>query len=63
MKRLAIIALLFLSPFTSATEIEEVVVKAPRIVIALEKLAETHKKNPVTGNWHYIEKKESRKRA
>lgn len=64
MKKLAILALVFLSPFTSATEIEEVVVKAPRIVIALEKISLNHKQNPITGNWHYIkEKKETPKKA
>lgn len=63
MKRLALAALLFLSPFTSATEIEEVVVKAPKITIVLEKIALNHKRNPITGNWHYVEKKEKSKKA
>ena len=63
MKKIALVALLFLSPFTSATEIEEVVVKAPRIVIALEKLSLNHVQNPITGKWHYVEKKEKPKKA
>jgi len=61
MKKLALIALVFLSPFTSATEIEEIVVKAPRITIAFEKLSSNHKRNPITGNWHYVKKKEEKR--
>jgi hypothetical protein len=63
MKRLALVALLFLSPFVSATEIEEVVVKAPKITIALEKLSLNHVQNPITGKWHYIKKEEKRNKA
>jgi hypothetical protein len=47
MKRYALVVLCFLSSFASANDIE--------LVIA--KLSETHKQNPITGNWHYVEKK------
>lgn len=57
MKRFALIALCCLSSFASANDIEEVVVKAQKIEIALVKLDQNHKKNPVTGSWHYVEKK------
>jgi hypothetical protein len=63
MKKLALAALLFLSPFTSATEIEEIVVKAPKIVIAFEKISLNHKQNPITGNWHYVKKEKKRNKA
>lgn len=60
MKRLAIIALCFFSSFASAKDIEEVVVKARQIELVIAKLSETHKQNPITGNWHYIEKKKEK---
>lgn len=55
MKRLAIVALCFFSSFSSAKDIEEVVVKARQIELVIIKLSENHKQDPVTGNWHYIE--------
>lgn len=57
MKNLAVIALCFFSSFSSAQDIEEVVVKARQIKIVIAKLSETHKQNPITGSWHYIEEK------
>lgn len=63
MKQLAIAALCFLPVFANATEIEEVIVKAPKIVIALEKISLNHKQNPITGNWHYVKREEKRKKA
>jgi len=61
MKKLAIIALCFFSSFASAKDIEEVVVKARQVKVVLDwKLSENHKKNPVTGNWHYIEEKKTK---
>lgn len=61
MKSWAVIALCFLSTFASANEVEEIVVKARRVSIILEKLAENHVQNPLTGKWHYVEKKEEKK--
>jgi hypothetical protein len=64
MKNLAVIALCFLSTFASADEVEEVVVKARQIKIVMEKLSETHKQNPITGNWYYVaSKKEDNDKA
>jgi hypothetical protein len=64
MKNLAVIALCFLSTFASADEIEEVVVKARQVKIVMEKLSETHKQNPITGDWYYIaSKKEDNDKA
>ena len=63
MKNLAVVALCFLSTFASANEIEEVVVKARQVKIVLTKLSENHKQNPITGNWHYVEKKEVKDKA
>jgi hypothetical protein len=57
MKRYALVVLCFLSSFASANDIEEVVVKARQIELVIAKLSETHKQNPITGNWHYVEKK------
>lgn len=59
MKRLAIIALCFASTFANASEMEEVVVKARQIRIVLQKLSETHVQNPVTRNWHYVEREKT----
>jgi len=59
MKNLAILALCLVSSFASANEIEEVVVKARPVKIVSEKLAENHRQNPITGNWHYVEEKEN----
>jgi len=59
MKNLAILALCLVSSFASANEIEEVVVKARQVKIVFEKLAENHRQNPITGNWHYVEEKEN----
>ena len=60
MKKLAILALCFFSSFSSAKDIEEVVVKARQIELVIVKLAENHKQNPITGNWHYIEVKKEK---
>jgi hypothetical protein len=59
MKNLAILALCLVSSFASANEIEEVVVKARQVKIVFQKLAENHRQNPITGNWHYVEEKEN----
>lgn len=61
MKKLAILALCFFSSFSSAKDIEEVVVKARQIELVIVKLAENHKQNPITGNWHYIKEKKKEK--
>ena len=53
MKRLAIVAICFFSSFASATEIEEVVIKARQIKIVFEKLADKHRQDPKTGDWYY----------
>jgi hypothetical protein len=58
MKNMALVALCFFSTFATASDIEEVVVKARRVSIVLEKLAETHVQDPKTGEWHYVEKRE-----
>lgn len=63
MRKLAIIALCFFSSFTSAKDIEEVVVKARQIELVIAKLSETHKQNPITGNWHYIEVKKEKEKS
>jgi hypothetical protein len=60
MRKLAIIALCFFSSFSSAKDIEEVVVKARQIELVIAKLSENHKQNPITGNWHYIEEKKKK---
>ena len=60
MKKLAIVALCFFSSFSSAKDIEEVVVKARQIELVIAKLSETHKQNPITGNWHYVEAKKEK---
>ena len=60
MKNLAIIALCFLSSFANARDIEEVKVTARQIEIVMQKLSETHKQNPITGNWHYVEEKKEK---
>jgi len=63
MKKLAIVALCFFSSFSSAKDIEEVVVKARQIELVIIKLSETHKQNPITGNWHYVEQKKKEESA
>ena len=64
MKNLAVLALCFVSSFASAKDIEEVKVTALRIKVVMEKLSESHKQNPITGDWHYVEeKKETSKKA
>ena len=57
MKHLAIVAVCLFSSFASASEIEEVVVKARQVKIVLTKLSENHRQNPVTRNWYYVEEK------
>lgn len=54
MRKLAILALCFLSSFATAADVEEVVVKARQVKIVLVKLSMHHKQNPVTKNWHYV---------
>jgi len=54
MKNMAIFALCLISSFASASDIEEVVVKARHIRIVLHSLADNHKQNPITGNWYYV---------
>lgn len=61
MKKLAIVALCFFSSFSSAKDIEEVVVKARQVELVIAKLSENHKQDPVTGNWHYVEEKKKKK--
>jgi hypothetical protein len=62
MKNWAIVALCFFSSLASANDFEEVVVKARQVKVVLEwKLAENHKQNPITGNWHYVEKEQDSK--
>lgn len=63
MKHWAVIALCLVSTFASANEMEEVVVKARQVRIVLQKLSDNHVQNPITGNWHYVEKKQSTKKA
>jgi hypothetical protein len=62
MKRMAIIALCLLSSFASAKDIEEVVVKATRIRIVIDHISKSHKQDPITGNWYYVEAKAPRQR-
>ena len=57
MVKLAIFALCCFSSFVSAADIEEVKVTARRIEVIMVKLSENHKQDPITGNWHYVEKK------
>jgi hypothetical protein len=59
MKRWAIIALCFASSFASANEMEEIVVKARQVRIVMQKLSETHVQNPITRNWHYVERQKT----
>lgn len=62
MKKLAFVALCFLSSFASANDVEEVVVKARQVKIVIEwKLSENHKQNPITGSWYYVEEKKEKK--
>ena len=61
MKHLSIVALCLFSTFASASEIEEVVVKARQVRIVLIKLSENHRQDPVTGQWHYVEEKKEEK--
>ena len=61
MKHLAIVALCLFSTFVSASEIEEVVVKARQVRIVLIKLSENHRQDPATGNWYYVEEKKEEK--
>ena len=61
MKHLAIVALCLFSTIASASEIEEVVVKARQVRIVLIKLSENHSQDPVTGLWHYVEEKKEEK--
>lgn len=59
MKNWAIVCLCLVSSFTSASEIEEVVVKARQIKIILDwKVSNKHKQDPITGNWYYAADKE-----
>jgi hypothetical protein len=60
MKKLAIVALCFFSSFSSAKDIEEVVVKARQIELVITKLSENHKQDPETGSWHYVEAKKEK---
>lgn len=61
MKHLAIVALCLFSTFASASEIEEVVVKARQVRVVLIKLSENHRQNPLTGDWYYVEEKKEEK--
>jgi hypothetical protein len=61
MKHLAIVALCLFSTFASASEIEEVVVKARQVRVVLIKLSENHRQNPITGDWYYVEEKKEEK--
>ena len=64
MKNWAIICLCLLSSFSSASEIEEVVVKARQVKIIMDwKLSEKHKQNPITGNWYYVAEKDVKKKT
>ena len=54
MKNMAIFALCLISSFASASDMEEVVVKARQIRIVLHHIADNHKQNPITGNWYYV---------
>jgi len=61
MKHLAVVALCLFSTFASASEIEEVVVKARQVRVVLVKLSENHRQNPLTGDWYYVEEKKEEK--
>lgn len=61
MKKLAIVALCFFSSFATASDIEEVVVKARQIRIVMIKLADIHQQDPKTGDWHYVAEKAQEK--
>lgn len=61
MKHLAVVALCLFSTFASASEIEEVVVKARQVRVVLVKLSENHRQNPITGDWYYVEEKKEEK--
>lgn len=64
MKNVAILCLCFLSSFASADCLEEVVVKARQVKIVMDwKLADKHKQNPITGNWHYVEENKKKSKA
>lgn len=64
MKNWAILCLCLFSSFSSATEIEEVVVKARQVKIIMDwKLSEKHKQNPITGNWYYVAEKNVEKKT
>ena len=63
MKNWTIICFCLLSSFSSAAEIEEVVVKARQVKIVIDwKLSEKHKQNPITGNWYYVADKDVKKK-
>lgn len=53
LRKLLVLCLFSLN--VNATEVEEVVVTAQEIKIVLVKLSETHKQNPITGDWHYVD--------
>ena len=61
MKHLAVVALCLFSSFASASEIEEIVVKARQVRVVLVKLSENHRQDPATGNWYYVEEKKEEK--
>lgn len=63
MKKLAAVALCFVSLFSNANEPEEVVVKARQVKIVLECLSKNHKQHPITGHWYYVKKEEKKKKA
>lgn len=63
MKKLAIAALCFFSSLASANDVEEIVIIAKRLEITMIKISETHKQNPITGSWHYVEKKKEKTKA
>lgn len=58
MKNWAIVALCLFSSFASANEMEEIVVKARQVRIVLQKLSDVHVQDPVTKEWHYVERQE-----
>jgi len=58
MKKHVLLSLCFLFLHAGAYakgEIEEVKVTARAIKIVLESIHRHHKRNPFTGNWHYVE--------
>jgi hypothetical protein len=61
MKKLAFVALCFFSSFVSASDIEEVKVIGKEIQVVMIALSDNHKRNPITGNWHYVGMKEKEK--